>query len=61
MKAAPSPIERTAERLATHNVAMRSFLLRLIDPEDLGHAVTNEVRVLARQLVTMPRQGEPHA
>ncbi len=56
-----TPIERTAERLADHNVAMRSFLLRLLDFEDLGHAVTDEVRVLANQLVTMPREGEHDA
>lgn len=52
---------RAAERITAHNVAMRSFLLRLIDPEDLGLAVTNEVRVLAKQLVNMPREGEHHA
>lgn len=56
-----APIEKVAERLTAHNVAMRSFLLRLIDPEDLGHAVTNEVRVLANALVTMPRQGDHDA
>lgn len=27
------------------------FLKRLLDPEDLGHAVSNEVRQLAYQLV----------
>ena len=26
-----TPIERVAERLTEHNVAMRTFLLRLID------------------------------
>ena len=56
-----SSLVRAAERITAHNVAMRSFLLRLIDPEDLGLAVTNEVRVLAKQLVTMPREGEHHA
>ncbi len=54
-------IELAAERITQHNVSTRSFLLRLIDPEDLGHAVTNEVRVLANQLVNMPREGERHA
>lgn len=54
-------IERAAERITDHNVAMRSFLLRLLDFEDLGHAVTNEVRVLANALVTMPREGDHDA
>jgi hypothetical protein len=43
----------TAERIAAHNVALRSFLLRLLDPEDLGHAVTLEVRMKATVLLTM--------
>jgi hypothetical protein len=54
-------LERAAERITDHNVAMRSFLLRMLDPEDLGLAVTNEVRELARKLVNMPRKGEPNA
>lgn len=54
-------LERAAQRITAHNVVMRSFLLRLLDPEDLGLAVTDEVRVLARQLVNMPREGEHHA
>ena len=45
-----------AERLADHNVALRRFLLRLLDPDDLGHAVSAEVRDLAQQLVNLPRQ-----
>lgn len=56
-----TPFELAAERITDHNIAMRTFLLRLIDPEDLGHAVTNEVRALANKLVNMPRQGEPNA
>lgn len=55
-----TPIELAAERLAAHNVQLRTFLLRLLDPEDLGHAVTNEVRQLASQLVKTPRQEERH-
>lgn len=47
----------TAERLALRNVELRSFLLRLIDPDDLGHAVSQEVRELAQaQLKINPRQ-----
>lgn len=49
-------IERTAERLADYNVLLRTFLLRLLDPDDLGHAVTQEVRNLARGLITRERQ-----
>lgn len=41
-----------ATRLADRNVKLREFLLRLIDPEDLGHAVTPEVRRLALMLAT---------
>lgn len=37
-------LRAAAERIAARNVALRSFLLRLLDPEDLGHAVTAEVR-----------------
>lgn len=48
-------LERAAERITMHNVQMRVFLLRLVDPEDLGHAVTNEVRELANSLLTMER------
>jgi hypothetical protein len=42
-------------RLVTKNVELRGFLLRLLDPEDLGHAVTPEVRDLVRQLLGLPR------
>jgi hypothetical protein len=47
-------LQRSAERLAAHNVRLRSFLLRFFDPEDLGYAVTSEVRELARPLLSMP-------
>lgn len=55
-----TPLELAAERLAAHNVQLRTFLLRLLDPEDLGHAVTPEVRQLASKLVRTPRQEESH-
>jgi len=42
-----------AERITAHNVALRSFMLRFLDPEDLGHAVTQEVRDLAKGLLSM--------
>lgn len=46
-------LRAAAERITAHNVALRSFLLRLFDPEDLGHAVTQEVRDLAKTLLSM--------
>lgn len=42
-----------AERITAHNVALRSFILRLLDPEDLGHAVTPEVRLKASRVLSM--------
>jgi hypothetical protein len=50
-------IELAAERITDHNIKLRAFLLRMLDFEDLGHAVTNEVRTIASDLVKMPRQG----
>lgn len=55
-----TPTELAAERITDHNIRLRSFLLRLLDPEDLGHAVTNEVRRLASELVKTPRQEGRH-
>lgn len=40
-------LEATAQELARRNVALRVFLLRLTDPEDLGWSVSPEVRKLA--------------
>jgi hypothetical protein len=48
-------LQRAAERLADHNVHLRSFLLRFFEPDDLGYAVTPEVRELARPLLSMPQ------
>lgn len=45
-----------AGRIAAHNVALRSFLLRLLDPDDLGFAVSAEVRGEATKLLNMPRE-----
>ena len=50
-----SSIELAAEAIAMHNVKLRCLLLRLIDPEDLGHAVSEEVRVLICQILNRPR------
>ena len=33
-----------ADSIAMRNVQLRSFMLRLLDPDDLGHGVTQEVR-----------------
>lgn len=46
-------LRAAAERITAHNVELRSFLLRLLDPEDLGHAVTPEVRQKATVLLSM--------
>jgi hypothetical protein len=50
-----NPTELAAEAIALHNVELRSLLLRLIDPEDLGHSVTYEVRQLVQQMLNRPR------
>jgi hypothetical protein len=50
------PIEKAAESIAMDNVLLRCFLLRLLDPEDLGHAVTKEVRKEALELVVSHRK-----
>lgn len=34
------------ERLVARNAELRALLERLLDPEDLGHAVSEEVRRL---------------
>ena len=39
-----TPIEKATETNSQHNIELRCLLLRLIDPDDLGHAVSNEVR-----------------
>lgn len=50
-----SSIEFAAEAIAMHNVRLRCLLMRLIDPEDLGHAVSEEVRQLISQALVRPR------
>ena len=37
------------ERLVNRNIDLRAFILRLLDPEDFGHAVSDEVRQAARR------------
>lgn len=48
-------LEGAAMVLADHNVKLRSFLLRLSDPEDLGHGIPEDVRKEARKLTSMER------
>lgn len=52
-------IEAAATELAERNVALRAFLLRLTDPEDLGHAVSAEVRQLALELAANQGKASP--
>ena len=47
------------ERIAAHNVQLRTFLLELSDPEGLGHAVTVEVRRKAQVLLSMQNVKVP--
>lgn len=51
---ASSDVEQmVAESIAERNVKLRTFILRLLNPEDLGHAVTAEVRDAARVALGM--------
>lgn len=47
---------QAAQAIAARNVELRVFLLRLLDPEDLGHAVTQEVREEAHKLLNDKRR-----
>jgi len=53
------------ERLVTRNTQLRAFLLRLTDPDDLGHAVSAEVRQEALRVLvpsaTIPTDGTEQA
>lgn len=40
-----------AENIADRNVRLRTFVQRLTDPEDLGWAVSHEVRKLAGEIM----------
>jgi hypothetical protein len=48
-----------AERIADQNVRLRSFLLRLLNPDDLGWSVSAEVRALAYALLHEQRRTLP--
>jgi len=41
-------LQEAAKAIAERNLRMRDLLMRMLDPEDLGHAVTNEVRDIIR-------------
>lgn len=51
---AKSPLVLASEAIAYRNVQLRTFLLRLLDPDDLGHSVTPEVRRLVNELLLPP-------
>ena len=44
-------MEAAAETIAMRNVQLRSFILRLLDPDDFGHSISQEVRDAAQQLL----------
>ena len=44
-------VERAAQSIAGRNIQLRAFLLRLLDPDDLGHAVSAEVRRKAHAML----------
>ncbi len=51
--------QAAAEALADRNVRLRTFLLRLLNPEDLGYAVSAEVRAGARELLGVAKSCPP--
>lgn len=57
MNQAKSPLVLASEAIANRNVQLRTFLLRLLDPEDLGHCTTDEVRQMILALLNHPRGG----
>lgn len=52
----PPPVSRRAD--ATAILEMGAFIRRLLDPDDLGFAVTQEVRQLARKALDLPKALE---
>jgi len=41
-------LQEAATAIAERNLRMRDLLMRMLDPEDLGYAVSDEVRDLIR-------------
>ena len=44
-------LQDAADSIAMRNVQLRSFLLRLLDPDDLGHSVSQEVRDAVQKIL----------
>jgi hypothetical protein len=51
--------EAPLTRYVTRNVELRAFILRLIDPEDLGHAVPQHVREEALRVLVPSATVKP--
>lgn len=49
------------ERLVNRNMELRAFIIRLLDPEDLGHAVSDEVRQAARDALRTKHEPQQAA
>lgn len=49
------------ERLVNRNMELRAFIIRLLDPEDMGHAVSNEVRQAAREALRVKNEPQQAA
>lgn len=49
------------ERLVNRNMELRAFIIRLLDPEDLGHAVSAEVRQAARDALRVKNEPQQAA
>ena len=49
------------ERLVNRNMELRAFIIRLLDPEDLGHAVSAEVRQAARDALRVNHEPQQAA
>lgn len=52
-------LENAAQAVAARNVKLRTLLLRLVDPDDLGHAVSEEVRRLITQALITHKGATP--
>jgi len=49
-------LQEAAKAIAERNLRMRDLLMRMLDPEDLGWAVSQEVRREIRAVITQGRQ-----
>ena len=55
---AADPGEKARVAVLEDDPAMRNLLKRLLDPDDLGHAVTNEVRKQAYAIISNEHERE---